>query len=98
MQFWIILEKETGRYLPETTKHYTGSKLQDPVNRRFPPRLFTNEGSARRALTWWLKGEFYPYTGSDGYRYGPEANPVPGTEREHMRNQMIVREVNVSIA
>ncbi len=59
MEFYAIQHIPSGDFLPThdgtTTRGYTGD---EPTSGKYiPPRLFQNEGAAKRALTWWLKGE-----------------------------------------
>ena len=55
MEFWIIRHKPSGGYLPELSGVRAGYTHTEPQTTGVP-RLFTDAGGARRALTWWLKG------------------------------------------
>lgn len=52
MRVFAIQHKPSGGYLPEVGRGYTQSI---PCVGQIP-RLFMSEGSAKCALTWWLKG------------------------------------------
>lgn len=58
MRYFAILHKSTGFYLPPALgaggRGFTYQEPADPAIRA--PRLFTSEGAAKTALTWWLKG------------------------------------------
>ncbi len=90
MKYYAIREKATGFFLPQSDRTvragHTHMEPRDP--KICPPRLFTKEGPAKCALTWWLKGitdEDFGYDEDwrgNEYKYseGP-SNPRPGTAR-----------------
>jgi hypothetical protein len=88
--FYVIKHLPTGGYLPEPPGHLRnrGYTHWEPT-RDYTPRLFRDEASAKRALTWWLKGTTtaemsYDYeTGAaDGEDF--HTQPKPERKREEM--------------
>jgi len=59
LQFFIIRDKTTGRYLPPGQgRNGRGTTHQDLIEpcEAFPPRLFHTRQAAQLSLNWWLKG------------------------------------------
>ena len=54
-KYWIIKEKNSGRFLPVQMGRY-GFTHVEPCAYPFSPRLFSREQDAKTALTWWMKG------------------------------------------
>lgn len=68
MIFYANFNVKTGEFLIGRNKGdagHTGLPPTDPA--LYPPRLFTDERSAKRALTWWLKGVTTVYRQSDDW-------------------------------
>ncbi len=91
MKYFAIRQKKTGFFLPQSDRTvragHTHSEPTDP--KKLPPRLFTREGPAKCALTWWLKGVHNEDYGIDEDFYGHDykyqkgpTDPVEGTARD----------------
>lgn len=64
--FYIIRHKPSGGCLPEVNGTRGGYTHTEPTT-FLPPRLFLEEGHAKRALTWWLKGITSVYRHHDSF-------------------------------
>lgn len=82
IKLWAIKQISTGHCLPEVHKSYTHSGPADP--KYMPPRLFTTEGGAKRALKAWLKGKHYALIDND--EYGSSSVGVGKIDTRHTRD------------
>lgn len=85
MHYYIVRNKITGKWLTEPqNRNKTSATLSD----KKPPRLFRRERDARRALTWWLEGEFFMRYRSATWlqpeEYDLEKRSVEGRHKEEM--------------
>lgn len=96
MRYWIIRHKVSHAYLPQPRRG--GATWYEPeplTRRRYPPRLFTNEGDAKKALSWWYDGPWDCDRDEDGYGYPCQLGSLNKhrIEREKYAGEMEVHEV-----
>ena len=78
-KLFAIKHKPSGGFLPEVSKGYTFSE-PDTTS---VPRLFTTKGGAKRALTWWLKGETTVKMLGTGWSWDGPDEPEPDWTTKH---------------
>lgn len=100
MKYYAIRQKSTGFYLPADRYRrrvgggYTHDEPQ-PIS-LCAPRLFRQSGSARRALTWWLKGiTSVSIVGRSAY--GDERGEDWHTDRKPHRNPKDMEVVKIEL-
>ena len=89
LSMYMIASRDRQFYLPAPIgyKGRGGTHVEpEPMKASpYPPRLFPSATSARKALTWWLKGRVAVYCISgDGWGYGDreEWGLTPAPERK----------------
>lgn len=58
MQFFIIVNKETGEWIPQP-KGGKRSKTAVELTKSDPPRLFKRQSDAQNALNYWIQGIWF---------------------------------------
>jgi hypothetical protein len=92
MNYFAIMEKETGFFLPmgrgSGGRGFTAVDFVSPLIQ--PPRMFIRVQDAKTALSWWLKGRVSCQQGIDGDQWW-YVHPVAG------RRKALVRIVQLKI-
>lgn len=98
MNFWIIMDKDEGSWLPQHVKS-GGMTWSEPAKNTVPPRLFRRERDAKSALTWWLKGTTHCAVNSPEGLWGEASEVWTTRDIPQRRNRnMVVTQIKITIA
>lgn len=103
-RLWGILHIPSNKLLRQYPKGYGHTQLdvEDPINHErlkrginLPPRLFTDENKAKRALTSWLAGEWranleWESTDEYGSGFNYRDSPAPIKKENRIKEDMKV--------
>ena len=67
---YAILQKSTGKFLPQFKGDYGASSVEPTYQDIMPPRLFRTEADAKSARRWWLAGH-WTFNEDDDYIIHP---------------------------